>query len=134
MKEGHYFPWHFDGNEFTVSILIQEAEEGGLFEFVPDIRKPGDENLDSVKSILKGSRDRVRSLKLKPGDMQLFKERYSLHRVTRVQGKINRIIALPSYTTHPGMMNRPEHSIQVYGKSLPIQYERENIRSDNLID
>ena len=40
MKEGHYFPWHFDGNEFTVSILIQEAEEGGLFEFVPDIRKP----------------------------------------------------------------------------------------------
>lgn len=134
MKEGHYFPWHFDGNEFTVSILIQEAEEGGLFEFVPDIRKPGDENLDSVKSILKGSRDRVRSLKLKPGDMQLFKGRYSLHRVTRVRGKINRIIALPSYTLHPGMMNRPEHSIQVYGKSLPIQYERENVRSDNLID
>ena len=22
MKEGHYFPWHFNGNEFTVSILI----------------------------------------------------------------------------------------------------------------
>ena len=65
--------------------------------------------------------------------MQLFKGRYSLIRVTRVQGKINRIIALPSYTLHPGMMN-PEHSIQVYGKSLPIQYERENVRSDNLID
>ena len=104
-----------------------------MFEFVPDIRKPGDENLDSVKSILKGSRDRVRSLKLKPEDMQLFKG-YSLHLVTRVRGKINRIIALPSYTLHPGMMNRPEHSIQVYGKSLPIQYERENIRSDNLFD
>ena len=105
-----------------------------MFEFVPDLRKPGDENLESVNSILKGSWDRVRSLKLKPGDMQLFKGGYSLHRVTRVQGKINRIIALPSYTTHPGTMNRPEHSIQVYGKSLPIQYERENIRSDNLID
>ena len=59
MKEGHYFLWHFDGNEFTVSILIQEAKEGSLFEFVPDIRKPGDENLESVKSILKVSRDRV---------------------------------------------------------------------------
>ena len=57
MKEGHYFPWHFDGNESTVSSLIQEAEEGGFFEFVTDIRKPGDENLDSVKSILKGSRE-----------------------------------------------------------------------------
>ena len=66
--------------------------------------------------------------------MQLFKGRYSLHRVTRVRGKINQIIALPSYTLHPGMMNRPEHSIQVYGKSLPIQYERENVCSDNLID
>ena len=134
MKEGHYFPWHFDGNEFTVSILIQEAEEGGLFEFVPDIRKPGDENLDSVNSILKGIRDKVRSLKLKPGDMQLFKERYSLHQVTRVHGKRNRTIALPSYTIHPGMMNRPEHYIHVYGKSLPIQYECENKGSDNLID
>ena len=62
MKEGHYFPWHFDENEFTFSILIQEAEEGGLFEFLPDIRKPENENLDSVRSILKGSRKRVRSL------------------------------------------------------------------------
>ena len=53
MKEGHYFPWHFDGNEFTVSILIQEAEKGGLFQFVPDIRKPGDVDLVSVKSIIK---------------------------------------------------------------------------------
>ena len=66
--------------------------------------------------------------------MQLFKGHYSIHRVTRVQGKIKRIIALPSYTTHPGMMKRPEHSIQVYWKSLPIQCEQENIRSDNLID
>ena len=66
--------------------------------------------------------------------MQLFKGRYSLHRVNRVQGRINRIIALPSYTLHPGMMNRLEHSIQVYGKSLPIQYARENICPDNLID
>ena len=66
--------------------------------------------------------------------MQLFKGCYSLHRVTRVRGKTSRIIALPSYTLHPGMMNRPEHSIQIYGKSLPIQYERDNVRSDNLID
>ena len=66
--------------------------------------------------------------------MQFFKGRYSLHLLTRVHGKRNQIIPLPIYTTHPGMMNRPEHSIQVYGKSLPIQNERENVRSDNLID
>ena len=66
--------------------------------------------------------------------MQLFNGQYSLHQVTGVRGKLNQIIALPSYTLHPGMMNRPEHSIQVYGKSLQIKYERENVRSDNLID
>ena len=31
MHKDHYFPWHFDGNEFTLSILVQKAEKGGLF-------------------------------------------------------------------------------------------------------
>jgi len=35
MHTDHYFPWHFDGNEFTLSVLIQKAEKGGLFEYVP---------------------------------------------------------------------------------------------------
>ena len=30
MHTDHYFPWHFDGNDFTLSILIQKAEKGGL--------------------------------------------------------------------------------------------------------
>jgi len=27
MHTDHYFPWHFDGNEFTLSILVQKAEK-----------------------------------------------------------------------------------------------------------
>ena len=69
-------------NNENVENSIELPEEKVL---LPELRKFGNENLDSVKSILKGNRDRVRSLKLKPGDMQLFKGRYSLHRVTRVQ-------------------------------------------------
>ena len=30
MHKDHYFPWHFDGNEFTLSILVQKAEKGGF--------------------------------------------------------------------------------------------------------
>ena len=30
MHIDQYFPWHFDGNEFTLSILVQKAEKGGL--------------------------------------------------------------------------------------------------------
>ena len=46
MDPGHYFPWHFDGNEFTLSILIQKAEKGGVFEYVQDLRSPEDENFE----------------------------------------------------------------------------------------
>ena len=31
-------------------------------------------------------------------------------------------------------INKPEHSKQVYGKALPIHFERENIQGDGLID
>ena len=135
MEEGHYFPWHFDGNEFTVSLLVQAGEQGGVFEYAPAIRSPEDENFEGVGEVLAGARDRVHELDLRPGDLQLFKGRYSLHRVTKVIGKKPRIIALPCYATRPGMMNRPEHSIQVYGKALPIHYEHDKLeRPDSLTD
>ena len=48
MNSKNYFPWHFDSNEFTLSILIQKADQGGDFEYVPNLRKPNDENFDEV--------------------------------------------------------------------------------------
>ena len=83
MHKDHYFPWHFDGNEFTLSILVQKAEKGGLFEYSPDLRSVENENFDEVKKVLDGDRSRVRQLKLEPGDLQIFKGRFTLHRVTK---------------------------------------------------
>ncbi|MTI09853.1 HalD/BesD family halogenase [Curvivirga aplysinae] len=134
MRDNDYFPWHFDGNDFTVSILVQESEEGGTFEYAPDIRNRSDENFDGVNKVLNGDRDPVHSLQLRPGDMQIFKGRFSMHRVTQVKGKTNRIIALPTYAIDPYTVNRPEHSKQVYGRALPMHYEREAHRSDGLTD
>lgn len=134
MADGHYFPWHFDGNDFTVSILIQSADEGGLFEYAPNIRSTENENFQAVNAILHGGREGVRTLRLRPGDMQLFKGRFSMHRVTRVKGKTRRIIALPTYVVDPYTVNRPERSKQLYGRALPIHYEREKHRSDGLTD
>ena len=128
MHTDHYFPWHFDGNEFTLSILIQKADKGGFFEYCPDLRKKDNENFDEVRNVLKGDRTRVKSLDLKPGDLQIFKGRFSMHRVTKIEGKTSRYIALPCYVKDPLKINKPEHSKQVYGKALPIHYERENIQ------
>ena len=134
MHTDHYFPWHFDGNEFTLSILVQKAEKGGLFEYAPDIRSKDNENFEEVTKVLKGDRKKVKSLDLKPGDLQIFKGRFSMHRVTKIEGKISRYIALPCYVKDPLKINKPEHSKQVYGKALPIHFERENIQGDGLID
>jgi len=134
MHNGDYFPWHFDGNDFTVSILVQQAEEGGDFEYCPNIRSPQNENFDDVKSVLNGSRDKVKVLSLKEGDLQLFKGRYSMHRVTPAVGPKPRVIALPTYVTNPYLVNRPHHAKAFYGRAMPIHIEREMNRADGLAD
>ena len=134
MKSGHQLPWHFDSCEFTLSILIQKPETGGIFEYCPNIRKPGNENFEEVKKVLKGDRTKVRQLKLEPGDLQIFKGRFSMHRVTKVEGNRSRYLAIPTYVLDPNRVNTPEHARVVYGKALPIHYERDEKRLDNLID
>ena len=134
MDPGNCFPWHFDSNEFTLSILIQKAEEGCNFEYVPNLRKPNDENFDGVKKVLNGDRENVRVVKLEVGDLQIFKGRFSMHRVSKVEGNTTRYIALPTYTLDGWRVNTPEHSRVVYGKVLPIHYERNVKRADSLKD
>ena len=65
------FPGHFDTNNFTNTLVIQSADEGGLFEYAPNIRQDG-ENFEAVKAVLDGVSDQVKSLALEPGDLQLF--------------------------------------------------------------
>ncbi len=133
LGEGDYFPWHFDGNEFTVSVSVEQPEEGGVFEYAPNLRSVEDENLKGVKRVLNGDKAGVFELEWKPGYLQLFKGRYALHRVQEVKNG-NWITALPTYMTDPDTVNRPEHSKQFYGRALPIHYEREANRPDTLTD
>ena len=132
MWRGDTFPWHFDTNELTVSIMLQAPQAGGVFEYVPNIRTPDDERYDAVKRILEGERDGVRRLILKPGDMQLFRGRYTLHRVTAVEGAVARHVALPSWSSAPGQVGAVERMLKSYGRALPIHYERAGQSPDRL--
>ncbi len=134
MNTDHVLPWHFDGNEFTVSILAQKADEGGIFEYVPNIRRPDENNYEQIQHVLDGGREGVRSLDLQPGDMQLFAGRFSMHRVTPVVGETTRFIGLPTYVHDPYRMNSPFHSRTVYGRETPHHAERANIVVDGLND
>lgn len=134
MRDGDYFPWHFDGNDFTVSILIQAADEGGDFEYCPNIRNPQDENFAAVHKVLQGARGPIKVLALRAGDLQLFCGRHSLHRVTSPRGPKPRIIALPTYVTNPYLVNRPHHAKAFYGRAMDIHVAREMSRQDLLSD
>ncbi|MBF9059841.1 hypothetical protein HKCCSP123_11675 [Rhodobacterales bacterium HKCCSP123] len=132
--EGNGFPWHFDTNTFTVTLALQNADRGGAFEYAPMIRTPGDENFAEVSRVLDGTSDRVVSLTLEPGDLQLFKGRYSLHRVAPLEGPTPRYVAIFSYVEEPGMVGSVERTRQLYGRTLPIHHERAGQRADTLVD
>ena len=85
-ESGDGFPWHFDTNNYTVTLAIQNAESGGDFQYSPHLRTPTEENYAGMESVLDGDRNLIRTLHLEPGDLQIFKGRYSLHRVTPLSG------------------------------------------------
>ncbi|MEJ6640921.1 MAG: hypothetical protein QNL58_11405 [Octadecabacter sp.] len=131
--EGNGFPWHFDTNNFTVTLAIQNAEEGGAFEYAPRIRAQ-DENFAEVARVLNATSDKVHVLHLEPGDLQLFCGRYSLHRVAPLKGDRPRYVAIFSYVEEPGMVGSVERTMQLYGRVLPIHEERAGLRADSYID
>tara|TARA_B100000941_G_scaffold99844_1_gene69741 strand:- start:209 stop:1060 length:852 start_codon:yes stop_codon:yes gene_type:complete len=134
METDGILPWHFDSCEFTLSLMIQKPEKGGIFEYCPNIREPGHEKFNDVKKVLDGDRSRVRQLDLNPGDLQIFKGRFTLHRVTKIIGQTSRYMCIPAYVLDPWRVNTPEHSKAIYGRVLPIHFERNKIRSDGLTD
>ena len=133
-EAGNGFPWHFDTNNYTVTLAIQNAESGGDFEYSPHLRTPCDENYAGVEAVLDGDRRLIRTLHLEPGDLQIFKGRYSLHRVTPLGGERARYVAIFSYVEEPGMVGSPERARQLYGRVLPIHLERAGLRNDPLVD
>ncbi|MEC3956101.1 arpA protein [Nocardia sp. CDC153] len=132
---GNSHPWHFDTNEFTVSMLTQEPESGGVFEYCPGIRSREAENLADVKAVLTGEGERfVKRLALKPGDLQLFQGRFSLHRVAPVGGSVQRHSAIFAYSDTPGLIGTAERTRQLFGRVTPDHVAVGEVRGDSLLD
>ena len=137
LDPGQQFAWHFDTNEFAVTALVDEADEGGLFEYVPMTRTPDDESFERIQRILEGDTTDVKTLDLRAGDLQIFRGRHSLHRVTRVSKESRpRYSAIFAYTAEPGVIGRVERTRQLFGRVLPAHEEAERlrVRSDALLD
>ena len=115
MNEGGCQQWHFDGGNMVTTLLLQAPESGGVFEYAPAIRSDDDENFAEVEAVLDGHSSRVRRNHLEAGTLSLFRGHYSLHRVTEVGGKRQRLQAILGYTTEPELYGKLESSILHYG-------------------
>lgn len=116
---GDQHGWHFDANDFVVSLLLQRPDEGGEFEFAPGIRSEASENYAAVAAAMDGRWPGLRRLPAEPGTLIVFQGKYALHRVTPVAGARRRIIALFSYDRRPDMVFPERVRLQSVGRAVP---------------
>jgi hypothetical protein len=134
---GNEHPWHFDTNEFAVSMLTQAPEAGGEFDYCPNIRSPEAENFADVTAVLDGHGEHLmHTLPLRPGDLQLFAGRYSLHRVSPVRGQTERHSAIFAYAERPGVVGSVARTKQLFGRLTDAHgtADAAAARSDELLD
>ena len=108
--------WHFDESEFSVTLLVQSAESGGAFEYVPRIRGRADD-VSIIESVLDGDRRHVRELPFEAGALLIFAGRQTLHRVTRVSGSRPRLVPVLAYAERPGLENSEEVRMLFWGRT-----------------
>ncbi len=118
LPPGSWHGWHYDYNECTVTLLLQAAERGGEFTFLPNVRTADDENREIVDQFLAGDMSHARTFSRGAGTLTLFRGEYSLHGVTEVEGLCPRITAIFTYDEQPGRVASDEINIRIYGQRV----------------
>jgi hypothetical protein len=109
--------WHFDEATFTTTLMLQPGDEGGYFEYVPNLRTESDDNYDGVRKVLDGDEEGVLRAPFEPGTLFVFQGRYSLHRVTPLAGQQPRLVAVLCYEPKPGVTNSDEVRLLFWGRT-----------------
>ncbi len=112
--------WHFDStNAFTMTLMLQAADDGGEFEIAPHTRRLPAVDPDPAEArlagVLAGGRTHVVSVPREPGALVIFRGCTSVHRVTEVHGETERLMAVMVYEDRPGVAGDPEVNRTVYG-------------------
>ncbi len=114
---GDAHAWHFDESLFTITLMVQEAESGGYFEYVTGLRTDDVRNHDGVQSVLDGDESHVKRLAFSAGTLSIFRGRHTMHRVTEVEGTRHRLVPVLTFGTEPGYQNSPEVRELFWGRT-----------------
>ncbi len=139
--EGMELGWHFDNSSFAVTMLLQAAEGGAHFDFVPSVRdsERPEVEFERVGAVLDDHIDAdvgpearpdasagadanadesvsIQRLRFRPGDLVLFRGRDALHRVTPTEGETTRMLVVFAYNSEPGVALSPSARSTFYGR------------------
>lgn len=114
---GEELGWHFDRSEFSVTVMYQQADEGGDFEYLPGLRSDDNENHPGVQRLLQGDRTGLQVLPSAAGTLAFFRGEWALHRVTPIRGRRPRINSVLTYGERPDMVLNDLTSELFYGRT-----------------
>ena len=118
-SNGQELGWHFDNSEFATTLLVQQPESGGEFQYISDMhfKETGERDYDSVDALLNGNPEEKPSvLTMEPGSLVLFRGHNAIHRVTPVAGDVTRVLVVFAYNTEPGIALSESARKTFYGK------------------
>jgi hypothetical protein len=100
--EGDTDGWHYDPNDGVITLVLQTADNGGEFEYAPNIRNKIDQNYAGVDRLFKSPDIEATRLALEPGTFTFFNGRHSMHRVRPVGStRQPRIVSIFSFDQRP---------------------------------
>ncbi|GHP09390.1 hypothetical protein PPROV_000812500 [Pycnococcus provasolii] len=114
---GDELNWHYDNGGIAVTILLQEPDEGGVFEYVRQARPANDASEDAalVKRVLSGEQ-KPEQANVRAGSLVLIRGNEHLHRVTPVHGVLPRVLAVLSYESTPGVTLNEYTRLKFFGR------------------
>ena len=111
----NWHAWHYDTTECTVTLLLQAADRGGEFVFLPNSRTDDWEDREAVERLLGGDLSKAESFGRGAGTFTMFRGGYSLHGVTKVDGDQPRVTAILTYDEEPERILGDDVNIRIYG-------------------
>ena len=100
--EGDTDGWHYDPNDGVITLVLQTADNGGEFEYAPNIRNKINQNYPGVDRLFKSPDVEATRPILEPGTFTFFNGRHSMHRVRPVGStRQPRIVSIFSFDQRP---------------------------------
>ncbi len=115
---GDELGWHFDPNDGVVTLMLQNAGTGGVFEFAPAVRQADKARaVDVYDEVMDGRWPDIRQEDQEPGTLALFNGNRSLHRVTPIEAGPDRLVLVLSYDSQPGTVFSDDIRMNFFGRT-----------------